>query len=331
MNNVGLINGLTWRPQDGGAGIINFGVLTVKNSLFTGNLSHRQGGGIRVNYTGSAEIINSTFYNNQASKGGAVYSVGSLVKITNSTIANNHTVHPHSIRALMTSPDYSFRAKIELYNNIIVGNSGTVAGCWIRFPDSLTTDSPYNVNNYSDTDRCYAALGPDNGPINLGALTGSPGYLPLLGGSAALGAGASAYCPATDQLGNTRPNPSGSNCDLGAVEAGANPPTLTPTATNTTATPTMMMMGGQDNPADANRDADGHGQRHCHARSGRDSDQSDGDGGCQRRDAGLGRAVGCTGRLYWSSGGCRARKIMRNCDRSSRRRLMILPRMLIPR
>ena len=77
-------------------------------------------------------------------------------------------------------------------------------------------------------------------PLNLGTLTGSPAYYPLLHGSGALAAGSGMFCPAIDQLGNARPNPPGSRCDIGAFEANASPPTATPGPSPTV----MMMMGG---------------------------------------------------------------------------------------
>ena len=245
VNNVALINGLTTAVpfQDGGAGIISYGKLTVKSTLFKGNSSHRQGGAIRVNRGGSLEVINSTFTDNTSPKGSAVYTIGTSTKITNSTIAYNHGAYGYDLRAIHTNNDVP--VSIELYNNIIVGHTAG-SGCSIQFPDGRRPDSAYNINNYSDSEWCYPALDPEDGPINLGELTGSPGYFPLLAGSAALGAGDPDHCPATDQAGKVRPNPSSENCDLGAAESSAIAGTLTPTQTITatvqtptdTATPT---------------------------------------------------------------------------------------------
>ena len=75
-------------------------------------------------------------------------------------------------------------------------------------------------------------------------------YYPLLVTSPAIGAGDAAHCTAADQRGESRPQPAGSNCDIGAYEETtraiatatftASPTeTLTPSATATsTATPT---------------------------------------------------------------------------------------------
>ena len=80
----------------------------------------------------------------------------------------------------------------------------------------------------------------------LAAFTGSPGYFPLANISPAIGAGDPAHCTAADQRGTSRPQPAGSNCDIGAIENSrgmpqppSDTPTPTPTATDTpTATAT---------------------------------------------------------------------------------------------
>ena len=97
----------------------------------------------------------------------------------------------------------------------------------------------------------------NNAQVNLGELVepadGSPPYYPLLEGSIALGNGDPAHCLSIDQLGNARPNPSGSNCDLGAVESSivANSPTLD-----------MTMTVGQNSEQDP--DGNAYPYTHCH-------------------------------------------------------------------
>ena len=100
------------------------------------------------------------------------------------------------------------------------------------------------MSSYADGGGCYETYSPADGDIRLGALVqpadGSPPYFPLLDGSIALNVGDPAHCPNVDQLGNPRPNPSGNNCDLGAVEANSLPPTETHTPTTThTHTPVL--------------------------------------------------------------------------------------------
>jgi hypothetical protein len=81
--------------------------------------------------------------------------------------------------------------------------------------------------------------GNKTGDPNLGALTGSPAYFPLLTGSIAINAGSNALVPGgitTDQAGNARIQ--GGTVDMGSFES-TPPPTVTYTPTNTpTRTPT---------------------------------------------------------------------------------------------
>ena len=66
----------------------------------------------------------------------------------------------------------------------------------------------------------------------LGALTTSaPFYHPLGDTSIAIGAGNATYCAQlpTDQIGNARPQPNGSSCDIGAIESARGMPLPTDT------------------------------------------------------------------------------------------------------
>ena len=214
-----------------GGAIRTSGTATIKNSTFSGN-SSRQGGAINVNVGGSITIINSTFYGNEDSyaNAGSVYfgMMGRSAHIYNSIMAGSNSVSDCN----------------PLQSDFIFANSFTEDGCLPRWSHP-----------------------PSSGNVNLGALVrpadGSPPYYPLLAGSVALGAGDPARCPATDQLGNARPNPSGSNCDMGAVESNLLPSTATPTATMTT---TGSGMNSEQDPtasptttatATATRDPDG--------------------------------------------------------------------------
>ena len=95
---------------------------------------------------------------------------------------------------------------VKLRNSIIAGSTG--ADC------TGTVDE--NSSNYIEDDSCSPALSSADGAINLGELTGSPAYHPLLAGSPAIDAGSAAHCPEADQLGTARPV--GEGCDLGAEE-----------------------------------------------------------------------------------------------------------------
>ena len=90
---------------------------------------------------------------------------------------------------------------------------------------SLTTGLPFPHLVHGLTVR-------DDGDLNLGTLTGSPAYFPLLAGSLAIDAADAKYCPDTDQAGNSRPV--GEACDIGAFELqSAQEDAVEPTATAT--------------------------------------------------------------------------------------------------
>ena len=171
-----------------------FGFLTIEESSFIGN-SALTGGAIYSNDI-RASIVNSTFSANRAANyGGGIDVQGGNVTIVNSTLYGNGS------GGLNRSS-----GTLKLRNSIIAGSSG--ADC----QGSLAENS----SNYIEDGSCSPALSSADGSIELGALTGSPAYHPLLDGSAAIDAADSTHCPATDQLGTARP--AGEGCDIGAHE-----------------------------------------------------------------------------------------------------------------
>ena len=226
------------RHQQNGA-IYNNGRLIVESSFFRDNRAVWHGGAIRNE--GTATITNSTFTENHSRLGSAIsVNNGGATTIINTTMYGNTADWSYA------SSFYVGRNNASAYvYNSIMGGSNTVEDCRVYSRNFV-------MENTWAEDGCegyYIDRVPSSGNINLGSLIvpadGSPPYFPLLTGSAALAAGAADRCPAFDQLGNARPNPAGSTCDLGAVESNANPPTLTPGPS-----PTMMMVpmmgGGQD-------------------------------------------------------------------------------------
>ena len=221
------------KASNGGA-IQNYGTATIEGSYFGGNSASNTGGAFK-NYDGSATIFNSTFSENSARLGGTLGNGhDSTLTLTNVTIYASSSSDGWGT-ALWD--DLRMGATSYLNNSIIAGTSSD-ADC--AYPAAMQT-----VNSYVQGVSCQTTFNVVNsGPINLGSLVepadGSPPYYPLLNNSPAIGQGDAAHCPATDQLGNARPNPAGSHCDLGAVESNANPPTLTPDPSLT-----MTMMDGQ--------------------------------------------------------------------------------------
>ena len=240
LSNAGtlLVTGSSFRNGDStkGGAIFNEGTLTVRNSFFSGNSSRPFYGGA-IRNEGNATIVNSTFTKNRSLSGTAFASnEGSQATIINSTFYQNSMIGGGNGEGnAVYSGENGGTNHVNLYNSIVAGNGGRLA---CKPLGGFTS-----TNNYADAAACSAAFDLGDGPIKLGTLVepadGSPAYFPLLDGSPALGNGHPEHCPATDQLGNARPNPSGSNCDLGAVESSIVPPTETATATVTT-TPTEV-------------------------------------------------------------------------------------------
>jgi hypothetical protein len=73
--------------SDSGGGLLNYGVLTVHNSIISDNDSPHYGGGIQ-NYS-DATITNSIIRGNDAGAGGGVSNESGILTVTNSTISGN--------------------------------------------------------------------------------------------------------------------------------------------------------------------------------------------------------------------------------------------------
>jgi CSLREA domain-containing protein len=195
-----------------GGGIANFsgGTLLVSDSAFSGNSAVNGGGGI-ANYGGATlSVANTTFFTNTttgASGGGGIWNNGNLT-VNNSTFSGNS--------ASTSGGGIRINGGSATLRNTIIANSASGGDC-------VGTLSGTNNNNLIESTGANACGLTDgaNGNIigqdpNLGALTGSPAYLPLNAGSPAINAGDNATCAATDQRGVSRPQ--GSRCDIGAFE-----------------------------------------------------------------------------------------------------------------
>ena len=233
-----------------GGGLYNGGgILTVTNSIFSGNGATSNGGAIfhnggtatilgswfSINTAGSGggvanvaslTLANSTFFNNTASFGGALFnyqsglSTGSAT-ILNSTFSNNTTI-------FSDFGAVNNQAILNLSNTIIANSigGGDCAG-----PVVIGTS---NNNLIQDPAHSCGLTNNVNGNIigvtpNLGTAVGYPAYLPLNAGSAAINAGDNAICAAapvsnTSQNGVVRPN--GARCDIGSYEADVTPPVV---------------------------------------------------------------------------------------------------------
>ena len=242
LSDLTLTNG---NAQDGGA-VYNEGILAISNSTLNNNRASGVGGAI-TSAIGYLTIERSSFLENSARNGGAIYSGSDIsVDISNVTISGNtgsvSSAGLHVFGSQVTITHSTFyqnsgqglniqTGTVNLRNSVIAGSS----------QDDCTGILAQNVNNYIEDGSCSPAFSSSGGGINLGALIGSPAYHPPQAGSAAINAGHSDHCEAIDQAGQARPIPANGGCDIGSIELQIVPPTATSTATATdtpTSTPT---------------------------------------------------------------------------------------------
>jgi CSLREA domain-containing protein len=170
-----------------GAGIGNFGTLTITNSTLSGNSTLANGSGVGggLRNVGTATVTSSTIASNSAGAGGGVW--------------NDVT--------------------LSFMGTIVGDNAGGDCGfdpTPVSLGNNLDTDGTCPFTGPGDRSDANAGLGAlaDNGG---GTMTRA-----LLPGSAAIDGGQAAGCPATDQRGVARPQDGDANgaaaCDIGAFE-----------------------------------------------------------------------------------------------------------------
>jgi hypothetical protein len=232
-----IINGDSWgQSSRNGGGIKISGSPSLKNLILRNNIAKNQsgemgqGGGIYMD-NASPNIDNVTFINNSAYEGSAICSNnqskpiinnilvynnsstsgGTLsfaylnqVTITNSTIVNNIITS----RAIINLSNSS----LDVINSIIRSNHN----------DIFYLEGDYTLNcTYSNIEGGYTGTGNiDSDPKFVKVVTtgDEESDYHLKDSSPAIGAGTATGAPTTDIEGNPRPNPAGSNPDMGAFE-----------------------------------------------------------------------------------------------------------------
>ncbi len=244
-----LQNGRSGAGRGGGA-ISAQGPLTVQNSTFKNNVAEL-GAAIHAGSLALLEVSGSTFANNSATvSGGAIYitlanhststitnssfsgnlaSSGSVihlqtlslgVSITSTTTLSNNTVSGNATNpvggGLISFRDitsFGSTNNVTLYNNVVVGNTGTAFVTSQGFFTTIGTD------NLCDDVSCVGATQTTASAVALQPLASNGGptqTLALAVNSVAINAGSDAHCPVTDQRGTSRPQ--GVHCDVGAFE-----------------------------------------------------------------------------------------------------------------
>ncbi|MCP4167405.1 MAG: right-handed parallel beta-helix repeat-containing protein, partial [Chloroflexi bacterium] len=122
-HNKSKYGGGIWVHSDGG---VEFTDLTITNSTIYSNVATNIGGGLLVALDGTVSVDNSTFSENKAPFGGAIFTQdsGSEVTITNSTISANsvHPSHPSLVGGLGGGVLVTSDSKMMIENSTVTGN-----------------------------------------------------------------------------------------------------------------------------------------------------------------------------------------------------------------
>lgn len=210
----------------GGSNEDNFDIL---HSTFAGNSAFRQGGAVWTLIEGNVRVENSTFANNRTEDqalgmGGGIAINRGNVTFTNVTFSKNYAwFHGGGIQAggdgtiitLKNTLFYRNESVREWADYQINRPADVDGGGNLQFPaERFNQDGTPNDDKATETviiaDPMLAELADNGGPNQT---------IALQEGSAAIDAGTSSGCPATDQRGAARPH--GQGCDIGAYEFGA--------------------------------------------------------------------------------------------------------------
>jgi len=222
-------------PLGYGGGIRNDGILRIERSTVTDNSSGTQAGGVDNGPAARLTVVESTFYRNFSSYGGAIRNAG-FAALFNSTLFGNAGFVGGAIdnapagrvylgNVTISGNDVSGSNGGSLWNdgfadldNSIVANTGQGVDCVNNAGGTITN----GASNLIEDGSC-GLIGTTTGDPKLGVPVGEPAYLPLLAGSPAIDHGQNPLCAGTDQRGAPRPEDGEldgySICDLGAHEA----------------------------------------------------------------------------------------------------------------
>ena len=209
--------------HNGGAIALRYSTSVFSNSSFVGNRARTyDGGAIFIGQDVTLDVINSTFSDNRAARGGALATNVSTYK----GVSPSRTTLTHVTIVDKRGGDWGFSIWVDendvnfrLRNSLIKGKKSI----YRKYGSSCYGPLKENIGNFIEDGSCASMEGGD--PM-LAEMTGSPAYFALLDGSPALDAADARFCTETDQLGT--PRPQGAGCDIGAIESTTAVPLPTP-------------------------------------------------------------------------------------------------------
>jgi hypothetical protein len=209
-----------------GGAICNGGMLTIKNSTFSGNVARQREGGAIANY-GTLIITNNTFSGNTArsskigSRAGGILN-GGLFQSSGTLVINNSTFSGNVASEGEAGGIFNVEGSTVVLQNSIVANNtgGNCHGAVTSNRFNLSSDNTCNFDSTGDlnnTDPKLGRLRNNGGPTKT---------LALLPGSPAIDSGNPSGCTdgagrllKTDQRGKPRHDKEDSGgCDRGAYE-----------------------------------------------------------------------------------------------------------------
>ena len=210
--------------EDGG-GIRNEGELHINKSTIADNTTNGFGGGIEnTGLDNNLDIVNSTFWGNSASFGGAIANgISGVVSVTASTLAGNSANNDGG--GIYNEEDNTIdeEARIIVKNSIVAeslnGNDCYNEAEFTTLGANISSDASCPDFSLSETDPQLDPEGPrdHDGPTSvIEIMPGSPALDAAIDCSNLEGSEIT-----TDQIGV--PRPQGDACDIGAYESGFEP------------------------------------------------------------------------------------------------------------
>ncbi len=205
------------------------GALTLTNCTFSDNTATSDGGAVG-SPQGDNIFTRCTFSGNQGSVGGAISTNSGTPTITNCVLSGN--IASSNGGGIYNTSAYPTLMNCTLYNNTATtsGNEfydasglGTITNSILWGSNSEITGSP--TVTYSDVQQSSGTY-TGTGNINNDPLFVSGSDLHLTEPSPCIDTGTSTGAPADDRDGNTRPDPPGSNPDMGAYENSRSDPAI---------------------------------------------------------------------------------------------------------
>jgi hypothetical protein len=209
---------------DWGGGLYNHGMLTLTNSTVSGNTAD-WGGGLYNIYDSTMTLINSTVSGNTASYDGGGLSnhyVGTMTLI-NSTISGNTAPDGGGLANKTLEYHYYAAGHVRLISSLVAtnlqGKDCSRTGSYSILSEGYNLDSDGSCHLTAPTDRPgkdprLGSLEDHRGPtLTHALLPGSPALDAIPWGTNSCGT-----TLVSDQRWQSRPQPAGGNCDIGAYE-----------------------------------------------------------------------------------------------------------------